>query len=326
MLKNKADLRTLAFMAVTTALLILQWTRADFSPWLFVAALVMAVSVSTIAHNHNHLRMWRWKWLNVATDYWLTLFYGFPAFAWKPTHNMNHHVLNNREGDYTITWRYTEGNHFFSLMSYPSISSFFQQTPIKGYLKNLWVKDRRSFYLAIGQYVALALFVGAALVLDWKKALFFIIIPQQFALFSILLFNYVQHVHANEESEWNHSRNFVGPMLNTFLFNNGFHTIHHERSRIHWSLTPKEHAKIDHHIDDSLKERSFWWYMIRTYILGPVIPSFRTKSMRLERIRQEEAAARKAAAAAQEVASENGASVQMNEKVDSNGALSVKSA
>ena len=293
MLRYKADYRTLVYMVFTTGLLITQWVIGYVHPVLFPLSLFMAVSVAVIAHNHNHLPMWKNRTLNNLTDYWLTLFYGFPAFAWKPTHNLNHHVLNNREGDYTITWRYTEGNHFFSLMSYPSISSFFQQTPIKGYLKHLRVKDKRSFWLAIGQYAALAIFVGVALIIDWKKALFFIIIPQQFALFSILLFNYVQHVHANEESEWNHSRNFVGPMLNTFLFNNGFHTIHHERAGIHWSLTPIEHAKIDHHIDDSLKERSFWWYMIRTYIFSPVVPKFRTRSMRLERIRQEEEEARR---------------------------------
>ncbi|MCB0714043.1 MAG: fatty acid desaturase [Ignavibacteriae bacterium] len=293
MLRFKADYRTIAYMVATTGLLIAQWVIGYVHPVLFPLSLFMAVAVAVIAHNHNHLPTWKNRTLNTLTDYWLTLFYGFPAFAWKPTHNLNHHVLNNREGDYTITWRVTEGNHFFSLMSYPSISSFFQQTPIKGYLKHLRVKDKRSFWLAIGQYAALAIFVGVALIVDWKKALFFIIIPQQFALFSILLFNYVQHVHANEESEWNHSRNFVGPMLNLFLFNNGFHTIHHERAGIHWSLTPKEHAKIEHHIDDSLKERSFWWYMIRTYILSPVVPSFRTKSMRLERIRQEEEARRR---------------------------------
>ena len=294
MLRYKADYRSLFYMVVTTALFVAQWVHGEIHPVLFPLSLFMAVSVAVMAHNHNHLPMWKGKFMNTLTDYWLTLFYGFPAFAWKPTHNMNHHVLNNKEGDYTITWRYSENNHFGTLMSYPSISSFFQQTPIKGYLKHLRKKDPRAFKLAIGQYVALGLFLGVAAVIDWKKALFFIFIPQQFALFSILLFNYVQHVHANEESEWNHSRNFVGPALNTLLFNNGFHTIHHERAGIHWSKTPEEHAKIEHLIDDSLKERSFWWYMIRSYILSPFVPAFRTRSMRLERIRQEEAEARKA--------------------------------
>jgi fatty acid desaturase len=286
MLRNKADWRSLAYMAVTTALLVVQWNIGYVHPILYPVALFMAVAVAVMAHNHNHLPMWRSKPLNVATDYWLTLFYGFPAFAWIPTHNMNHHSLNNRDGDYTITYRYSEGNNLLTLLSYPSISSFHQQRPIRDYLKHLWKTDRTEFFLAVLQYLALGIFVGVALWVDWQKALLFIVIPQQFALFAILLFNYVQHVHADEESEYSHSRNFVGPMLNIMLFNNGFHTVHHERAGIHWSKTPEAHAKVAHLIDPALNEPSFWGYMIRTYILGMFSPRFQTNSMRLRRMRQ----------------------------------------
>jgi len=275
-------------MAITTALLVVQWMIGEVNPILYPLSLFMAVTVAVMAHNHNHLPMWRKKGLNSATDYWLTLFYGFPAFAWVPTHNMNHHALNNKEGDYTLTYRYSEENNLLTLLSYPSISSFHQQRPIRDYLKMLWGKNRQDFWLAALQYVALGVFLIGAFLLDWRKALFFIVIPQQFALFAILLFNYVQHVHAEEESEYDHSRNFVGPMLNALLFNNGYHTIHHIRAGIHWSKTPEAHAKIDHLISPQLKERSFWWYMIRTYILGIFVPRFRTSSMRLRRIAEQQ--------------------------------------
>lgn len=286
MLRYKADRRSLVYMVVTTALLALQWSLDQMNPFLWVLSLFMAVSVAVMAHNHNHLPMWRSKGLNVATDYWLTLFYGFPAFAWIPTHNKNHHALNNRDGDYTITYRISEQNNLLTLLVYPTISSYYQQKPIREYLRKLWGSNRREFYLAAMQYAALGLFIGVALLIDWRKALLYIVIPQQFGLFAVLVFNYVQHVHAEEESDYDHSRNFVGPMLNAFLFNNGYHTIHHERAGIHWSLLPEAHAKIDHLIDDSLKERSFWWYIIRVYFLAPIVPGFRTRSMRLERMRQ----------------------------------------
>jgi beta-carotene hydroxylase len=100
----------------------------------------------------------------------------------------------------------------------------------------------------------------------------------------VLIFNYIQHVHADEESQWNHSRNFVGWALNWFLLNNGYHTIHHEKPGLHWSLVPQEHAKIAHQVDPALFERSFWWYMIRVYLLGIFVPRFRTRSMRLARL------------------------------------------
>ena len=271
-------------MAVTTALLVVQWRLATLQPILYIWSLFMAVSVAIIAHNHNHVPMWRSRLLNILTDYWLTLFYGFPAFGWIPTHNKNHHSLNNKKGDYTITYRASEKNNIWTLLSYPAISSYFQQEPIGNYLRTLWRSDRARFYIAASQYVVLGLYYAVAIfVLSWKKALLFIVIPHQVALFSVLIFNYVQHVHANEESEYNHSRNFVG-LINLVLFNNGYHTVHHKSPGVHWSKTPAAQRKIEHLIDPSLNERSFWWFVLRAYVLAPFHSDFGTVSMRLERI------------------------------------------
>ena len=285
MLRYKADRRTLGYMIVTTALFFAQWIYGFHWAAYFVY-LFLSVAVTVIAHNHNHLPIWQGKTLNRVTDYWLTIFYGFPAFAWIPTHNMNHHALNNREGDYTITYRLTEHNHLLMLLAYPTVSSFYQQKPIRDYLKRQWAEDRRYFWFCLGQYVALVLWVAAALVIDWKKALLFVVIPQQVGLFSVLIFNYVQHVHADEQSQWNHSRNFVG-FLNTLLFNNGYHTVHHEKAGMHWSKAREAHAKIASKIAPELQQSGFWSFIAKSYFLGMVIPKYRTHSMRLERLERE---------------------------------------
>lgn len=283
MLRYKADIRTLAYMAVTTGVFVFLWTSSYVHPLLYAFYLFLSVAVTVIAHNHNHLPIFRKKLPNILTDYWLTIFYGFPAFAWIPTHNMNHHALNNKEGDYTITYRLTENNHLLMLLLYPTMSSMYQQKPIRDYLKHLRKNDRKKFYLSVGQYAALVVWTVGGLILDWEKALYYIVIPQQVGLFSVLIFNYVQHVHADEESKWNHSRNFTG-FLNVLLFNNGYHTVHHERAGTHWSKTPELHAAVEDKIDPSLNERSFWWYIFRVYFLGIVSKRFRTNSKRLERM------------------------------------------
>ncbi len=283
MLKYKADIKTLIYLSLTTAMLFFQWNYG-FHPVVYIISLYLAVTVAVIAHNHNHVPMWKSKILNDITDYWITLFYGFPIFAWTPTHNKNHHKFNNREGDYTITYRVSEKNNIFTLLSYPTISSYFQQNPIVDYLRFLWKNKRSKFYLSVFQYVALGIFIISALLLDWKKAILYVIIPQQFALFSVLIFNYIQHVHADEESDFNHSRNFVSPTTNFLLFNNGLHTVHHYRASIHWSETPEAHKKIEHLIAPHLIERGFWPYIIKAYIIAPFNNTFRTKSMRLERL------------------------------------------
>lgn len=290
MLRYKADRRTIGYMIVTTAMLIFQWMQPTINWWIYPVYLFLSIAVTVIAHNHNHLPIFRNSTLNHFTDYWLTVFYGFPAFGWIPTHNKNHHALNNKEGDYTITYRLTEQNHLLMLLIYPMVSSYHQQKPIRDYLKELYSSDRRKFWLCAMQYVALGVWIGAALLIDWRKALMYVIIPQQVGLFAVLVFNFVQHVHADEESPVNHSRNFTG-ILNLMLFNNGFHTVHHDKAGTHWSLAPKNHAAIADKIDPSLIERSIWWYLIRTYILGAVIPKFRTRSMRLDRMRETSRAA-----------------------------------
>jgi len=292
MLRYKADIKTLIYMFITTSLFILQWTVIGFNPIVFFFYCFFSIAVAVITHNHNHVRIWKSDFLNTLQDWWLTVFYGFPVFAWIPTHNKNHHKLNNRMGDYTITYRFSEKNNFLTLLTYPTISGFYQQKAIRDYLKDTYKNKRSRFYLAIAQYAILVVWIGAFLLLDWKKALLYVVIPQQVSLFSVLIFNYVQHVHANEESEWNHSRNFTG-LLNFMLFNNGLHTVHHETAGLHWSQVPAEHKKVEHLIDDSLKERSFWGYIFRNYVMGFFNSKYKTDSMRLQRIEREQREQRK---------------------------------
>ena len=286
-LKNKADIKSLIYMAATTSLLILQWVLIGVNPFTYTIYLFMAVAVSVMTHNHNHLPMWGSKTMNLFTDWWLTVFYGFPIFAWIPTHNKNHHRYNNREGDDSITYRISEKNNFFTLVSYPTISGYYQQKAILNYLKEMKANNKEKFRVCISQYVVLVLWIAVALLIDWQKALLFVIIPQQVSLFSVLIFNYVQHVHADEESEWNHSRNFTG-FLNFLLFNNGYHTIHHHKAGLHWSMVPEAHKGIEDNISPVLLERSFWWFIFRSYFLSVFIKKYRTDSMRLERKRKEE--------------------------------------
>ena len=298
-LKNKADSKSLIYIFITTIMLIIQWVWIGVNPVIYAYYLFMSVAVSVMTHNHNHLPMWQSKRLNILTGWWLTVFYGFPVFAWIPTHNKNHHRYNNREGDDSITYRISEKNNFLTLISYPTISGYYQQKAIFSYLKEMKTKNKEKYWISISQYVVLILWLAAALLIDWHKALLFVIIPQQVSLFSVLVFNYVQHVHANEESEWNHSRNFTG-FLNFLLFNNGYHTIHHHKAGLHWSKVPEAHKEIEHNIDPVLLERSFWWYIIKSYFLSIFIPKFRTNSMRLERLREEERTGKNAKAASDE--------------------------
>lgn len=290
MLRYRADIKTLLWMAITTSLFFYLWLSPGTNWWAYAAFVYFSISVAIMAHNHNHVRMWTGQRLNLLTDVWITIFYGFPIFGWIPTHNKNHHKHNNRQPDHTHTWRFWEANNVLTMIAYPAVSGYYQQKAIVKYVGEIRRRNRPLFFASMVQVVCLVSWLAAAFLLDWRKALLYVVVPQQVSLNTVLVFNYIQHVHADEEDEWNHSRNITSWMMNFLMFNNGLHTVHHLKPGLHWSLAPAAHREIESKIDPALNEPSFIWFALRAYVLGLFIPAFRTDSMRLRR-RSLEAAA-----------------------------------
>jgi fatty acid desaturase len=268
-LRHRADLRTVAYLVFTGGLLAVQWNLDHWNPLLYVATLFMAITSAVISHNHNHISMWKWRPLNLLTSYVIAIYYGHPAIAWVPTHNQVHHKLNNKPGDTSRSPKFFKGNHLLSLLVYPTLTGIAQQAEIRAFFGELYRKNRKAWWMAVSEYVVFFGFMLAMFLLDWRKAILYFLIPQQFSLFVIQVFNYVQHVEADAYSDWNHSRNFVSPVLNALLFNNGYHTVHHLKPGVHWSQTPALHAQHLDKIHPSLLQKSWWGYMFRTFFARP---------------------------------------------------------
>jgi len=269
MLRYRTDRRTLLYLAFTTALTLVNWKTGKVHPVLYPATLFMFFTTAVISHNHNHLGMWRSKALNLLTSYWIAIFYGHPAIAWVPTHNQVHHKLNNRPGDSSRSPKWFEGNHLAALLVYPMLTNLAQTKDINAFLKDLWRRDRAAFFSAASEYAVFFGGMAGLLILDWRKALLFFFIPQQFALFSIQVVNYLQHIETDAYSDWNHSRNFVSKTLNLLLFNNGYHTVHHLKPGLHWSELPRFHAQHAGKIHPSLLQESWIRYVGHTYFVRP---------------------------------------------------------
>lgn len=283
-----ADYRTLLWALLMPVVAFAHYARPDSALWLFPASCYLALSAGVIAHNHNHCPTFKSRRANFVFGSWLSIFYGYPTFAWIPTHNLNHHKFVNKAGDATITWRYTNRHNFLIAGSYFFVSSYFQSQPIKAYIRKAKRDNRVLYRQIIWQYAiwigvhALVLFSSMATLgaakgfTSWVLALGF---PAFFALWTIMLFNYVQHVHADPWSEHDHSRSFTGKALNFFLFNNGFHAAHHEQAGAHWSKLPALSARIEPLIHPDLRPRSFLWWCVRVYVLAPVFPRFGTRQV-----------------------------------------------
>lgn len=278
MLKHRADLQTLLYMLLATALPVLQWRLDAFHPALFLASLVMAFAVGAMHHNHAHLPLWRSPLLNALTDYWFTLLQGHPGYVFFPAHLDNHHRHVNGVRDFTRTYRYRDSNDLPGLLIHPLQSAYTLLPVIAAHLRMLWRERRKAVVQVMTHYAVLAACILTAFLLDWRKALLFVAAPQLAALFFLLASNYLQHAYTDETSAYNHSRNFLG-WLNPLFFNVGYHTAHHHDSSIHWSRLPQVHAMIADRIDQRLVEKSFAWYCIRIFVLGSLFPGLRSTSL-----------------------------------------------
>ena len=119
MLRYKADIQTLIYMvglSILTIFLFMSGSVFDslLTTFLWLFQLIAFISVGVIVHNHKHVTIWRSRSLNLVTDSWLSLLFGFPVFGWIPVHIQNHHTHTNKEEDFLRTYAYSENNNLLT--------------------------------------------------------------------------------------------------------------------------------------------------------------------------------------------------------------------
>jgi fatty acid desaturase len=289
LLRHRADWRTLLWAFVLFPVVgFAPYVDPRTMPWLVPLSLYLGFCAGCFSHNQNHCPTFKSRGMNSFYAAWLSVFYGFPTFAWIPTHNLNHHKYVNKAGDATITWRYSKKNTWLIASTYYFVSAYWQSAPIKEYIAKARAGNRALYRQIILQYVLVfgghAVLLAAAVALrGWKTGLLAyglgFMLPALFAAWSMIFINYIQHVHCDPWSEHNHSRNFVSKLGNWLVFNNGYHTAHHESAGLHWSKLPEAHAKIAHLIDPELRQQSIFGFCLKAYLLGALSDRFRTRQI-----------------------------------------------
>ncbi len=286
--RNPADWRTILWATLMPVVLVAQIVNPRLMPYLCPLSFYFAMAAGTMAHNHNHSPTFGNRKVNGWYANWISVFYGYPSFAWVPTHNLNHHKHVNRAGDATITWRITNRNTWWIAVSYFFVSAYYQATPIQEYITKakggngrLYRQIRMQYAVWIGALVAA--FCAAVAFNGLRVGAFVFVVafvlPSLFGPWCMMWFNYMQHVHCDPWSRRNHSRNITGRLFNFLVFNAGLHTVHHDNPGAHWSELPALHAKIEAEIHPRLKQPSFWWFVFRSYVLTAFLPSLETKQI-----------------------------------------------
>jgi fatty acid desaturase len=289
MLRHRSDWRTLLWAFVCFPVMgFAPYVEPRVMPWTLPLSLYFGFCAGVFSHNQNHCPTFKGRRLNAFYAAWLSVFYGFPTFAWIPTHNLNHHKYVNKAGDATITWRYSKRNTWLIASTYYFVSAYWQSGPIKEFIAKARAGNRALYRQIILQYILVfgghaALFALAVALRGWATgSLAYVLgfmVPALFAAWSMIFINYIQHVHCDPWSEHDHSRNFVSKLGNWLVFNNGFHTAHHESAGLHWSKLPEAHAKIAHLIHPELRQPSILGFCLKAYLLGAISDRWRTKQI-----------------------------------------------
>lgn len=270
MLRYRADVKTLLFVAIYFALVAVQWVYSPRELWLAIPLLVLTCWFSffgaVATHNTVHCPVFRSRALNRAFQIVLTLTYGHPVSAYVPGHNLSHHKHTQSRRD---VMRTTKVRYRWNLLNGLLFASHVAKNILPADIRYFRAMYRKNPPWFRQMLLETAVFLGtmaALLLLDWQKFLVYVLIPHQYAAWGIVTMNFLQHDGCDEDSAYNHSRNFVGKLVNWWTYNNGYHTIHHMEAGLHWSLLPAEHARrVAPFIHPALDQASLLAYLFRTF-------------------------------------------------------------
>jgi fatty acid desaturase len=270
LVKHPAEWRQIGIVTVYLSLLASMYFVPACRNVLFFAAACFFSFLNTIViHNHLHQGIFHSRRMNMFFRVVLSFGSLYPASANIASHNLvHHHFDDDGQPDWAAPENVSFKWHLLNLIHFPNVAGpntfngVTRWAPLAGH------KEFRRQY-TIEQVVA---FGGTLALLAWDfwPALFFILLPQLYGARCILRINLIQHDGCDTTSEWNHSRNFVGRAFNWIMCNNGYHTIHHNRAALHWSVLDEAHRReVVPRINPALDERSMVLYLLRTFLFNP---------------------------------------------------------
>ncbi len=276
LLRYAADRRTVSF--VTGYFVLVAVALATDLPWwgsvvMSISLCLLAFFCAVISHNTIHAPVFRSRPLNRLFQVAISLTYGHPVSMFVPGHNLSHHKYLQTPKDRMRTdkmrfrWNLMNQLVFGWAVGSVIFKDNYEYAKIMKVKRPAWFRQLMIETAAYVAFLAITLFFCLWPSFAPWKFLVFVVIPHQYAVWGITGINFVQHEGCDADSDYNHSRNFTGKLVNWFTFNNGFHGIHHAHPGLHWSLTPAVHAKeLAPFIDPRLDQKSLLAYCFKAYI------------------------------------------------------------
>lgn len=245
-------------------LLILSLTLLDFalyftvdSFWLlliyFVVMIIPKGCICAWNHHHQHTKTFTWTPLNRLLEFSYALHTGVTTNLWLLHHVFGHHHNYLDQSRDESRWQRTNGSTMGEL-------EYTFKVAATAYYRGFLVGKRyphhyRTHLIYTGVTLALVL---ALLIYQPMQAMILFVLPMLCGLLITAWATYDHHAGLPTEDDFTASYNNLNVTFNLLTGNLGYHTAHHYKQGVHWSLLPGLHEEIKHRIPDELYRTSYW--------------------------------------------------------------------
>lgn len=231
-----------------------------------------------VLHNHIHVPFTTSRRFNRIIDWALGFCTGMTASNWRLTHVHGHHVehlwqvLPSREH----LFRYMEFERHYTFLNC-TIHSLRSAGPQWFYpLRDGWEKGirgrgfRKAYYsYMFWEIVGIYSIVAALAVINLKVTFWFFLFPYALVYFFSRYVDYITHVSVNPGQRYGYSTVCLSPWYNRGFWNFGYHIVHHEQPKLHWTELPHVFEQMHLEPDPEAEEVTVWNYA--SLFLPPVL-------------------------------------------------------
>jgi fatty acid desaturase len=230
--------------------IIIAFSLVDFSLYFFVENIwflaafwaVMIIPKGKICawnHHHQHTPTFKQKPMNRLLELIYAFHTGVTTNLWLLHHVLGHHHNYMDQTKDESRWMRKSGKKM-------GVIEYTLNVAVTAYYRGFKVgkgfpKIQRAFvtyaFITLALLATLTYFKPAA-------ALFLFILPMITGVLLTAWATFDHHAGLSTENEFEASRNNLSRLYNIFTGNLGYHTAHHHKQGLHWSLLPALHEKI----------------------------------------------------------------------------------
>lgn len=211
------------------------WVLAAF--WLLM--IIPKGKICAWNHHHQHTPTFKSKSLNRLLEFFYALHTGITTNLWLLHHVLGHHLNYMDQTKDESRWRRKSGERMGEI-------EYTLNVACTAYFRGFQVgsrfpKKQKAFILY--SFITFSI-VAAMTYFKPMAALFLFILPMICGLLLTAWATYEHHAGLSTENEFEASRNNLNRFYNITTGNLGYHTAHHYKQGVHWSLLPVLHEKI----------------------------------------------------------------------------------